>query len=129
MHDMSDDGGVHGETMPANDEVVAKSPESIMLHFESEVRLLKLALKETRQGEIDIGFRHNPTAGVHFMQSLPMLAPADYYRVEWAVLDAGGQLIKGSFYFSFGDDAKPPSYYLDQMEHPDHIMSPDYRLL
>ena len=128
-HGMSNTGGVHVETMPASDEVVAKTPESLMLHFESEVRLVKLAVKESKQGEILIDFRYNPVAGVHFMQALPRLAPADYYKVEWAALEANGELIRGSFYWSFGEGAMPPSYYLNLIEHPDHIMSPDYRLL
>jgi len=128
-HDMSNAGGVHVETLPDNDEVLAKAPDSLMLHFESEVRLVKLAVKEVKQGEVYIDFRYRAEAGVHFMQSLPMLAAADYYKVEWAALDAVGELIKGSFYFSFGEDARPPSYYLNLIDHPDHIMSPDFRLL
>jgi len=128
MHDMPANG-VHVTTMPANDEVLASSPESLMLHFESEVRLVKLVLRESRQGMIDIRFHYNPETGVHFMQSLPTLELADYYTVEWAVLDSDEKLVKGAFYFSFGDDARPPSFYLDQIDHPVHIMSPDYRLL
>jgi|TARA_B100000959_G_C14944727_1_gene609354 hypothetical protein len=65
------------------------------------------------------------------VESLPVLAAADYYTAEWAVLDGEGKLIKGVFSFSFGDDARPPSDYRDQMqmEHSDNIISPDYRLL
>lgn len=131
MHNMPDSGGLHVISMPDNDEVLGSAPESIMLHFESEVRLVKLALREPGQGKdpIEIGFRYRPEAGVHFVQSLPVLSPADYYIVEWAAFDANQSLIKGVFYFSFGDDARPPSYYLDQIKHPEHIMSPDYRLL
>jgi len=130
MPGMSNSGGLQLSTMPADDEVLAKAPQSIMLNFESEVRLVKLALKETKQGEILIDFRYSPAASMHYMQALPALAAADYYKVEWAALDAKGALVKGSFYFSFGSDAKPASSYMEEMDHDmQMIMSPDYRLL
>ena len=129
MHGMSNSGGLLDSSMPADNEVLAKAPQSIMLNFASEVRLVKLALKETKQGEILIDFRYDPTAAMRYMQTLPMLAAADYYKIEWAALKASGELVKGSFYFSFGDDAKPPSEYLNEMGHEMMIMAPDYRLL
>ena len=129
MHGMDSSGELSVATMPANNEVLATAPQSIMLQFESDMRLVKLVVKDSEGEFVDIGFRYRPLAGMHFMQEVPALAEADYYRVEWAVLDADGKLIKGNFHFSFGKDARPPSYYLDQMEHPQHIMSPDYRLL
>lgn len=129
MPGMSSQGGLQLSTMPADDEVIAMAPQSIMLNFQSKVRLVKLALKETKQGEILIDFRYNPAAGMHYTQPLPVLAAADYYKVEWAALDASGELVKGSFYFSFGDDAEPPSSYMEGMGHQMQVISPDYRLL
>lgn len=129
MHNMSGQGNVQVTTMPENNEVLAAAPDSVMLHLQSPMRLVKLVLKDSARDFIDIGFRYQPSTGVHFMQALPPLPQADYYTVEWALLDATGALIKGNFFFSFGSDARPPSYYLEQMEHPQHIMAPDYRLL
>ena len=129
MPGMASQDGLQLSTMPADNEVIAKAPLSIMLNFESEVRLVKLALKETKQGEILIDFRYSPVAGMHYTQPLPTLAAADYYKVEWAALDASGKLVKGSFNFSFGDDAQPPSSYMKGMDHEMQITSPDYRLL
>lgn len=129
MHGMSDSGDLLESHMPADDAVLAKAPQSLMLNFESEVRLVKLALKETKQGEILIDFRYDPTAAMDYMQSLPPLAAANYYKVEWAALNASGELVRGDFYFSFGADAKPPSEYLGEMDHEMMIMPPDYRLL
>ena len=128
MHGMSS-GDLAVTTMPGDNEVLAGSPDSVMLHFESDMRLVKLVIKEAGKEFVDIGFRYRPVAGMHFMQNLPELNEADYYAVEWAVLDGEGKLVKGSFHFSFGANARPPSYYLEQMEHPQHIMAPDYRLL
>ena len=128
MHNMSPD--VEGVvTMPENNAVLAAAPDSVMLHFEADMRLVKLVLKDADANFVDIGFRYRPVAAMHFMHDLPALDQADYYTVEWAVLDAEGMLVKGNFYFSFGDNAMPPSHYLEQMEHPIHIMAPDYRLL
>jgi len=129
MHGMSTPSDLEVLTMPANDEVLAAAPSSVMLHFQSEVTLVKLVVKNAAGDFVDVGFRYQPSAGMHYMQAVPALQPADYYVVEWAVLDSDDKLVKGNFYFSFGADARPASYYLEQMEHPQHIMSPDYRLL
>lgn len=131
QHNMQNSGAINVLSVPADDEVAATSPPSILLHFDTEVLLVKLVLKEPSQRKepINIGFRFRPERGVHFEQPLPELAQADYYLVEWAAFDANNTLVKGSFHFSFGADAMPPSYYLNQIEHPGHIMSPDYRLL
>lgn len=128
MHGMSASGTAGVTTMPADNEILVAAPASIMLHFDAEVRLVKLALREASQGLLDIGFRYRPAAGLDFVQELPALAQADYYAVEWAALDAAGRLMKGRFFFSFGPDARAPSYYLEQLDHPLHIMTPDYRL-
>ncbi|MEQ8956035.1 MAG: hypothetical protein RL120_18040, partial [Gammaproteobacteria bacterium] len=94
-----------------------------------EVRLVKLALRNADNEFIDIGFRYDPDPAKDFIHGLPQLAVADYYRVEWGAIDGDGMLARGMFYFSFGPDARPPSYWLDQMEQMQHIMAPDYRLL
>ena len=118
-------------SMPADDEVLLVSPQSISLHFDSAVRLVKLVVKDPSKGKdgVDIGFRYSNEMRAEFVQPLPALAAANYYRVEWAAFDARQRLIKGQFFFSFGKDAKPPSHFMDQMQHRMNIMSPDYRLL
>ena len=128
MHNMA--SSVELNSLPANDEVLAAAPKSLMLHFGSEMRLVKLALKASEHGFVNIDFRYNPKPGVHFMQSLPALAAANYYTVEWAAFNSDDELLKGSFHFSFGDNAKPPSHYRDQMEGMNHDAMPlDYRTL
>ena len=129
MQGMSNLGGMQLMTKPENNEVLGKAPQTLTLEFESDVRLVKLALKEAKQGEILIDFRYTPTASKHYSQKLPALAVANFYKVEWAALRASGELVKGSFYFSFGENAKPPSHYMEQMDHQMLIPSPDYRLL
>ena len=131
MHAMDAGEAKHVATLPMNDAVLERAPESIRISFESDVRLVKLALKEPSQGKepMDIGFRYRPDAAMHFEQELPLLPAADYYVVEWAAFDENSSLVKGTFYFTFGVDAKPPSFYRNDMEHMQNIISPDYRLL
>lgn len=129
MHDMGTGSDVAVETMPPNDAVLVSQPEMLMLHFGPMVRLVKLAVKNPAGEMVDIGFRYRPVAGHEFMQPLPSLPSEDYYTVEWAILDTDDTLVKGNYYFAFGSDARPPSYYLDQIEQMRHIMAPDYRLL
>lgn len=129
MHGSMEDAGLFSASMPEDDEVLAEAPQSVMLHFHANVRLVKLALKETVQGQILTDFRYRPKPAMHYVQELPKLAPANFYKVEWAALDKDGKLFKGSFRFSFGEDAKPPSEYMEGMDHDMQIMSPDFRLL
>jgi len=129
MHGMADMGMTSVVTMPVNDAVLAASPEHLMLQFEETITLVKLAVKDPQGKLVDINFRFDPTPGMQFMHMLPELEQIDFYNVEWAILDSEGSLIKGNFYFSFGEGAQAPSYHLEQMDMPAHIMAPDYRLL
>jgi len=130
MHNMGGgDNELGVQTMPGDDAVMATQPDMLMLQFGPMVRLVKLAIRTSDSDLLDIGFRYNPRAGHEFTQRLPELQAADYYTVEWAVLDQEETLVKGNFHFSVGPNARPPSYYLNQMEQMPHIMAPDYRLL
>ena len=117
------------QTMPANDEVLSTAPGQLMLHFGVDVRLVKFVLRNSENEFFDLGFRYQPKAGRDYIQPVPPLVADDYYRVEWGAIDSNGKLVRGMFHFSFGPDARPPSYWLDQQEQMQHIMSPDYRLL
>lgn len=130
MHNMGDGAAaIDVDTMPPNNAVLASSPDELMLHFGPMVRLVKLAVRDPESGLIDIGFRYDPAPGHEFAQALPDLPREDYYTVEWAIIDRAGTLTKGNFHFAFGPNARPPSYWLDQIEQMRHIMAPDYRLL
>jgi len=129
-HDMGSgalDMALH--TMPADDAVLAAAPDSVMLHFGDEVRLVKLALRNADSDFVDIGFRYDATPHRDFSHALPSLPAADYYTVEWGVIDDDGTLVRGRFHFAFGSDARPPSFWLEQQQQMRHIMAPDYRLL
>lgn len=113
------------KTTPPDDAVLASAPAAIVLDFPQRVRLVKLTLRDENHAWVNIDFRYNPRLVSSFNWELPELATADYYTADWAVLGANDQLVRGSFSFSFGLDAKPPSIHKEmdtlllQLRHGD----------
>jgi methionine-rich copper-binding protein CopC len=99
------------QTLPADDAVLSDAPEQINLQFPVPVRLVKLTLRNQQRDWVDIEFRYNPRPAANYTWLLPQLAVADYYIADWAILGDNDQLIRGSFSFAFGPDAKSPSIY------------------
>ncbi len=97
------------ETSPLNDVVLELAPESRGLEFPRLVRLVKLTLRNEQRDWVDIDFRYDPHAQESFKWALPALDKAIYYTADWAVLASNEQLVRGSFSFSFGPEAEPPS--------------------
>jgi len=97
------------KTAPHDDAVLEEAPSEISLEFPQRVRLVKLTLRNANHDWIDIDFRYSPRGGEIFNWKLPELAKASYYTADWAILAANEQLVRGTFSFSFGPDAKPPS--------------------
>lgn len=120
---------VEMEPTPSDDQVLASSPEELMLRFSTYVRLVKLTLKAPDQDIVNIGFRYSPEASRVFFWELPELPDADYYTVEWAAIDPTNLVAKGTFNFAFGSDALPPSQVIPQEEELQHVTVPDFRLL
>jgi len=117
------------ETAPANDEVLAAAPADLMMRFSTYVRLVKLVVKAPGDKPVDIGFRYNPDASRVFFWDLPPLPAADYYTVEWAAIDPVNFVARGSFNFSFGPNARPPSELIPQEEELAPVIVPDFRLI
>lgn len=99
------------QTLPADDAVLSEAPEQINLQFPVPVRLVKLTLRNQQRDWVDIEFRYSPRPAANYTWLLPQLAVADYYIADWAILGENDQLIRGSFSFAFGPDAKSPSIY------------------
>ncbi len=117
------------ESSPANDEILPSSPPDLMLRFSGYVRLMKLTLKAPGNEPIDIGFRYQAEASRVFFWNLPELPAADYYVVEWAVLDPSNLIARGSFGFSFGPNARPASELIPVEEVLNPVIVPDFRLI
>lgn len=117
------------ETAPVDNAVLAEAPTDLMMRFSTYVRLVKLVLKAPGNTPVDIGFRYNPDASRVFFWDLPPLPAADYYTVEWAAIDPVNFVARGSFSFSFGPEAKPPSELIPQEEELAPVIVPDFRLI
>jgi len=101
--------GSKTETRPTDDAVLASAPEQINIKFPIAVRLVKLTLRNEKRDWVDISFRYSPFVKQNYIWNLPALKPAVYYTADWAILSDTDRLIYGSFSFSFGSEAEPPS--------------------
>lgn len=97
------------ESLPADDAVLTAAPERLSLNFPTQVRLVKLILRNESHEWVDIDFRYNPRPNDEYQLQLPELVASAYYTADWAILGFGDELIRGSFSFAFGPDAQPPS--------------------
>lgn len=107
-----------GTTFPKDDSVLVSAPQSIILSFRVDVRLLKLILLAEDGRWVDIGFRYDPDrVGDSFVYPLQeSLPPAKFYTVKWSVLGDNNELMNGEFSFAFGDGAIPPGEYLENLD-------------
>lgn len=117
------------ESAPVDDEVLESSPRELMLRFSTYVKLVKLTMKDPEEKFVNIGFRYSPDVSRVFFLDLPELPVAPYYTVEWTAIDPLNLVARGSFNFSFGPDAAPPSTLIPEEEELDPFMAPDYRLI
>lgn len=98
-------------TAPGNDEVLGSAPAELSIQFPRAVRLVKLTLRNESRDWVDIQFRYDPRPGQRYKLPLPQLDSAKYYTADWAILGVNDQLIRGSFSFAFGPDARAPSFH------------------
>ena len=98
-------------TAPGNDEVLSTAPAELNIQFPRAVRLVKLTLRNETRDWVDIEFRYDPRPGQRYSLPLPQLGSAEYYTEDWAILGVNDQLIRGSFSFAFGPDARAPSFH------------------
>ena len=117
------------ESSPVDDEVLESSPNELMLRFSTYVKLVKLTMTSPEEKFVNIGFRYDPDLSRVFFLDLPELKAAAYYTVEWTAIDPSNLVARGSFSFSFGPDAAPPSTLIPVEEELDPFMAPDYRLI
>ena len=104
-----------GRTSPQDDAVLARMPPVVVLSFRSDVRLLKLRLLSAERRHIDIGFSYDPErVDNNFVWKLPALPESSYYIVSWSVVDEDNLLVEGEFNFAVGDEAIPPSEFIEK---------------
>ncbi|PKI14917.1 copper resistance CopC family protein [Colwellia sp. 12G3] len=85
-------------SIPKDNAMLMQSPESLVLTFTKEVRVVKVILKDSKDNEVDFGFKLNKDSAAEFSWALPKLIPSNY-RVEWTIMGADGHKMKGKFGF------------------------------
>lgn len=102
------------ESAPLDDQVLSLPPSLLGLNFPQNVRLVKLVLYNENREWVDINFRYDPRPDSSFSWPIPDLQQTSYYTADWAILAAGDLLVRGSFSFTFGAGAEPPSVHKER---------------
>lgn len=110
---------IEHETIPIHDQVLEKAPNDVIIRFNEYLRLIKITLKAEDREMIDIGFQFSTATSRVFIQSVPELAEAAYYTVEWAALNSNNVMVSGFFCFSFGPNAQVPTTIISSRQFPD----------
>ena len=85
-------------SVPADDSIVM-APETLSLHFNEPVRLLRVTLSGAGQNDIPFGFQPNREPSPTLEFSLPEL-DSGAYRVEWTLIGQDGHTVSEQFGFS-----------------------------
>jgi len=86
------------KSIPADNEMLMQTPETLSLTFSNNVKIVKLSLKNKQGQKINFGFKPTKEANSQFSWELPKLAPANYI-VEAIFLGKDGHKMKKSFGF------------------------------
>lgn len=100
---------------PGHEAVVA-SPDTLMLRFNEQVRLLRVALVHGPSHNIDFGFVATTTAQQEFSYELPMLMQGEH-TVNWTVIGADGHTVSNSFKFTVSSDGAEAEVQAHQGGH------------
>ncbi len=87
------------ESEPADASSLSVSPEQLVLTYSKPVRLTRVTLEHTDNGDLEFGFKRSPESHDSYRWDLPELANG-FYQVNWIALGQDGHKMKGSFSFS-----------------------------
>lgn len=91
---------VLSSSVPAQDTLVAASPEALVLTFSTDVRITALTLTDAASVSYDLGALPT-TAQQEFSIPVPSLA-SGYYTVTWRAVGADTHVVSGEINFSVG---------------------------
>ncbi len=101
-------------------EAVVVSPEQLVLNFNDDVRMLRLALVHGASHNIEFGFSPSTDAQSMFSYELPDLM-LGAHTVNWTIIGADGHTITGSFNFVVSDGGEEAEVQThEQNEHHHH---------
>lgn len=109
---------------PGDGAVVNESPETLELHYNEDVRLLKVSMTDTAGAEVDVGFSASGAESAHFSLLLPSLEQGEYI-VHWTILGEDTHRVEDMFSFTVDAEAMAtPGATVDEQaghsEHADH---------
>lgn len=87
-------------SVPAQDTVVASTPEALVLTFSTDVRITALTLTDAADASYELGALPM-SAQREFSIPVPVLA-AGYYTVAWRAVGADTHVVSGEINFSVG---------------------------
>ncbi len=85
-------------SVPADNAMLATSPQVLTLSFSKKVRLVKVLLTNNQEEQVNFGFKPTQEASKEFSWQIPLLSPATY-NVEMIFLGGDGHKMKDSFSF------------------------------
>jgi methionine-rich copper-binding protein CopC len=86
------------DSTPGNAQAVPAA-EVLELTYNEPVRMLRLALVDEANNEVDFGFAPNASAQPTLSYALPTLAPGDY-AVNYTLIGTDGHTVSGSYTFT-----------------------------
>ena len=84
---------------PANEAELTATPEKMILEFNREVRLVKLAILNGNEKAVEVDFKPVAENNTKFEITLPTLESGDY-QVNWMAMSKDSHKMKGQFSFS-----------------------------
>ena len=102
MHSTAFAHSAMSSSVPANGQTVS-SPEMLMLHFNGNVRLVRLTVTGD-SGVVDVGFVPDAAASMMFHVAMPPMV-AGAYRVNWTVIGEDGHSVSEDFRFTVDPNA------------------------
>jgi len=85
-------------SVPANNSILQVTPQQLALEFRSEVRLVKLGLRNSKAKQIKFDFKPSAQGMKKVNYPLPKLATGSY-RVDWMVMGSDTHKVTGYYNF------------------------------
>lgn len=111
----------HGELTSSapGHETVVTSPEQLVLNFNDDVRLLRLALVHGASHNINFNFSPSTQVQRSFSYDLPALMMGAH-KVDWTIIGSDGHTVSGTFSFVVSDSGEQPEVQENASGHHHH---------
>lgn len=106
-------------TIPKDNAMLMKSPETIAVTFGDEVRLVNLSILNSKNEKVDFEFTPSMEASNTFSFDLPQLMPSTY-KASWTIMGVDGHKMKGDFSFMVHAAGNMKEMKHKKMDHNDH---------